>query len=172
MGRLLCMFLCVSRDLTASAREASCGLWGWGPRWRCPQLGTSCFHNSILASSTQLPPTPHGTNSGSYHLSHLLPCLLSWEQDTSNKEVVSGLQLPSDPFFFTELGQKVTFISFPCTWVFPCWYFVISTVSLLACLRHSPQTLPVPVTWQPLELPRSEERRVGKECRSRWSPYH
>src|SRR5579859_3362848 len=25
----------------------------------------------------------------------------------------------------------------------------------------------------PVELwPRSEERRVGKECRSRWSPYH
>src|SRR2546425_13090410 len=23
-----------------------------------------------------------------------------------------------------------------------------------------------------LELARSEERRVGKECRSRWSPYH
>ena len=22
------------------------------------------------------------------------------------------------------------------------------------------------------EIPRSEERRVGKECRSRWSPYH
>ena len=22
------------------------------------------------------------------------------------------------------------------------------------------------------ELRRSEERRVGKECRSRWSPYH
>ena len=26
----------------------------------------------------------------------------------------------------------------------------------------------VPVTGKP----RSEERRVGKECRSRWSPYH
>ena len=29
--------------------------------------------------------------------------------------------------------------------------------------------------WQPTDLaiaPRSEERRVGKECRSRWSPYH
>ena len=25
---------------------------------------------------------------------------------------------------------------------------------------------------QPLETVRSEERRVGKECRSRWSPYH
>ena len=23
-----------------------------------------------------------------------------------------------------------------------------------------------------IPLPRSEERRVGKECRSRWSPYH
>ena len=25
-------------------------------------------------------------------------------------------------------------------------------------------------TWE--KLTRSEERRVGKECRSRWSPYH
>ena len=23
-----------------------------------------------------------------------------------------------------------------------------------------------------MKMPRSEERRVGKECRSRWSPYH
>ena len=27
-----------------------------------------------------------------------------------------------------------------------------------------------PIPW--LALLRSEERRVGKECRSRWSPYH
>ena len=27
------------------------------------------------------------------------------------------------------------------------------------------------VTLEELKL-RSEERRVGKECRSRWSPYH
>ena len=26
--------------------------------------------------------------------------------------------------------------------------------------------------WNPLGAFRSEERRVGKECRSRWSPYH
>ena len=26
--------------------------------------------------------------------------------------------------------------------------------------------------WILGELVRSEERRVGKECRSRWSPYH
>ena len=35
------------------------------------------------------------------------------------------------------------------------------------------------ITWSgeeldnyPIVLTRSEERRVGKECRSRWSPYH
>ena len=27
-------------------------------------------------------------------------------------------------------------------------------------------------TAEKLYLSRSEERRVGKECRSRWSPYH
>src|SRR3712207_7008823 len=26
--------------------------------------------------------------------------------------------------------------------------------------------------WYPSIAKRSEERRVGKECRSRWSPYH
>ena len=30
----------------------------------------------------------------------------------------------------------------------------------------------LPDTLQVSLLTRSEERRVGKECRSRWSPYH
>src|SRR5438874_12344297 len=40
-------------------------------------------------------------------------------------------------------------------------------------------SLATPSRWTPLALSvflhcvvRSEERRVGKECRSRWSPYH
>ena len=28
------------------------------------------------------------------------------------------------------------------------------------------------VMWNQMNALRSEERRVGKECRSRWSPYH
>ena len=28
------------------------------------------------------------------------------------------------------------------------------------------------LSQEPLDENRSEERRVGKECRSRWSPYH
>ena len=30
----------------------------------------------------------------------------------------------------------------------------------------------VEILWHDSALLRSEERRVGKECRSRWSPYH
>ena len=29
-----------------------------------------------------------------------------------------------------------------------------------------------PIYLRNIESTRSEERRVGKECRSRWSPYH
>src|SRR2546425_7054740 len=38
-------------------------------------------------------------------------------------------------------------------------------------LRKEPVRLAKAITCD-LEVPRSEERRVGKECRSRWSPYH
>ena len=31
---------------------------------------------------------------------------------------------------------------------------------------------PDPTSWVRTFIDRSEERRVGKECRSRWSPYH
>src|SRR2546423_15133465 len=31
---------------------------------------------------------------------------------------------------------------------------------------------PPPIATTLFSLTRSEERRVGKECRSRWSPYH
>ena len=37
------------------------------------------------------------------------------------------------------------------------------------------QTGDAPELWNvdfPERIRRSEERRVGKECRSRWSPYH
>ena len=56
----------------------------------------------------------------------------------------------------------------------------IMCVSLVACGKETPQEivsreLGVDVsggTEISYEDTRSEERRVGKECRSRWSPYH
>ena len=43
----------------------------------------------------------------------------------------------------------------------------ISSVLGLAAMR-----LQIPYTAAKAGIERSEERRVGKECRSRWSPYH
>ena len=45
------------------------------------------------------------------------------------------------------------------------------TVKLVTMTRYD-ETLPFPAAFEPMVLSRSEERRVGKECRSRWSPYH
>ena len=44
------------------------------------------------------------------------------------------------------------------TCALPIYTLFLSTVS----------AVPLPKSWSV----RSEERRVGKECRSRWSPYH
>ena len=44
-------------------------------------------------------------------------------------------------------------------------FFVIKGINRLKKPTPAAPAAPTP-------LPRSEERRVGKECRSRWSPYH
>ena len=44
------------------------------------------------------------------------------------------------------------------------WITMFVSVAILAIF--------VGLGWAQLYLCRSEERRVGKECRSRWSPYH
>ena len=46
--------------------------------------------------------------------------------------------------------------------------FVVSLMSPLACRVVEVAE----AVTAPLSTRRSEERRVGKECRSRWSPYH
>ena len=48
----------------------------------------------------------------------------------------------------------------------------IGDVSLTALSPLIDSSDATPESWQRIILCRSEERRVGKECRSRWSPYH
>ena len=43
---------------------------------------------------------------------------------------------------------------------------LIPIIILLMCIT------PLVIAENGIEIVRSEERRVGKECRSRWSPYH
>jgi len=42
----------------------------------------------------------------------------------------------------------------------------------LDIVLDDPRCAKIILTRNPLDSYRSEERRVGKECRSRWSPYH
>ena len=52
------------------------------------------------------------------------------------------------------------------SWVCSClWLSLCDCTCKTCCVRRLPATGTPP-------MPRSEERRVGKECRSRWSPYH
>ena len=57
--------------------------------------------------------------------------------------------------------------------------FALATITffLMHAIPGSPfagetSKLPANVKEKLVEQYRSEERRVGKECRSRWSPYH
>ena len=52
-------------------------------------------------------------------------------------------------------------------------YFLVMVLligGILSCYQMS--KLEDPEIKVKLAMVRSEERRVGKECRSRWSPYH
>src|SRR3989454_5839841 len=48
----------------------------------------------------------------------------------------------------------------------------LGVVELTVALCHSFESPRDRIVWDVGHQGRSEERRVGKECRSRWSPYH
>src|SRR3712207_9136444 len=49
---------------------------------------------------------------------------------------------------------------------------IFGAAALLLYTRSDIEEVLREVEWPTLLFFRSEERRVGKECRSRWSPYH
>ena len=52
------------------------------------------------------------------------------------------------------------------------WAAPLYALSFAAALLSGMGIIMAPVMMGLYGLLRSEERRVGKECRSRWSPYH
>src|SRR2546430_4182847 len=79
-----------------------------------------------------------------------------WSSDVCSSDLSPVLSPKS---FQHSFYSRLPFFTYDCD-------FICSTHSSL--LQHFYQILklPLPNSW------RSEERRVGKECRSRWSPYH
>ena len=70
---------------------------------------------------------------------------------------------------FTELVRKGiklkyrrSYLGIVWSMIEPLLTMIVLTLVFGTLLGHKEKSFPV----------RSEERRVGKECRSRWSPYH
>ena len=89
------------------------------------------------------------------------------EQSYHKTEARFGLSMPKNPYnylMFDHIDGLKLFLIF--------WVQILSYLPLyfkrgqLPGSRHSAVVIIAPGTV------RSEERRVGKECRSRWSPYH
>ena len=50
---------------------------------------------------------------------------------------------------------------------------IIFSLLIIGCSKNPPELMQLAQSsLDQNEEDRSEERRVGKECRSRWSPYH
>ena len=80
-------------------------------------------------------------------------------------------------FFFFFFKQKTAYEIYQCDWSSDvCSSDLVDAVhprlvARLELVVFVPEDLLV-ARGKVLGIGRSEERRVGKECRSRWSPYH
>src|SRR3712207_7528162 len=84
---------------------------------------------------------------------------------------VTGVQTCALPISFITLQYARTLRDYGVWGFFP-WEVANTATSPLNVILTAGSSLVVPDMVQAALLLRSEERRVGKECRSRWSPYH
>src|SRR5258708_25165337 len=91
-------------------------------------------------------------------------------EDGIRDDLVTGVQTCALPICVLQLSCGIAPIGRPVE--LPCSQGLGSDRHLRHWLQPSPtaglELAPVTASLRP----RSEERRVGKECRSRWSPYH
>src|SRR2546425_7950816 len=90
-------------------------------------------------------------------------CFFFQAEDGIRDKLVTGVQTCALPIFPFPLLHIDTSYKFPEMIKFRDWY-----------AGHVGAELIVHTNREALQegANRSEERRVGKECRSRWSPYH
>src|SRR2546423_4839163 len=82
-------------------------------------------------------------------------------------------------FFQAEDGIRDKLVTGVQTCALPIWRQRVNLGPARLCRKSLPARRYRKTKWRTRAIPaarnnlmRSEERRVGKECRSRWSPYH
>src|SRR2546425_8038481 len=93
----------------------------------------------------------------------ILFCFFFQAEDGIRDKLVTGVQTCALPIWSFRRGFFTSTATAPAT-SDPSPLFRLHAEMRAAVLR--------PARLGPLGAERSEERRVGKECRSRWSPYH
>src|SRR2546427_7430843 len=86
-----------------------------------------------------------------------------WSSDVCSSDPPSARGADMATFQWARLKANIK-----CALRKGAWYRILKLTSADAVLDVKGKPVPVPRG----SLQRSEERRVGKECRSRWSPYH
>src|SRR5256885_9366558 len=83
---------------------------------------------------------------------------------------VTGVQTCALPICQRQWELNLAGISTP--WLAGDWIFVVTDEAKLICVYRQNGHIRWITQLPQFQKARSEERRVGKECRSRWSPYH
>src|SRR5256885_11517785 len=99
-------------------------------------------------------------------MSNVRACLR--DTDCVTRNVCTQTEVGMFFFFQAEDGIR----DYKVTGVQTCALPILSARSLLVAITCDAQKEQMVCPWPLRSINRSEERRVGKECRSRWSPYH
>src|SRR3712207_33348 len=120
--------------------------------------GEPCLYITLSESKDELlhVASTHGWELGGIEVFELVPPELSLDIEREQSIVYA-----SD----LELGETVQMVMEEVERVAPA-RIVFDSLSEIRLLAQGP------LRFRRQVLARSEERRVGKECRSRWSPYH
>src|SRR3712207_8482174 len=100
-------------------------------------------------------------------MSHLKLSFFFQAEDGIRDIGVTGVQTCALPIFRQHVGGASSIAGGGMTMARPAETITAHVTGTAAACSSSPHAGP-----GACGAPRSEERRVGKECRSRWSPYH
>src|SRR5256886_5583926 len=112
----------------------------------------------------------HGAMNGSRNrLCHLDSFFFFQAEDGIRDLTVTGVQTCALPISPERRPGSPTKFQRAVTAVLFCSIMILSCIELMEIFSAP---VPRPAAALVGRVSRSEERRVGKECRSRWSPYH